>query len=357
MKIALVIDTWFPAIGGGQINGFEISKILAEKGQRIDIITRNNGIWHEQNIKGLKIIRLGKKSEPIDNISRLFFLVKAFFIIKKNNYDLVHLHAFLPGLLAPIIRLFNKPVVFTVHGTRMFEKDPKTSFGFWLEKIILTKIKYDCQISVTRAFMNFKNVNKNIVYIPNGIDLKKFQGVKVPKARYPKILWVGRFDPVKRVDLLINAMKIVNTEIPQARLTLVGYGSEEQKMKNLVKLLNVKNVEFVGKKEGLDLIKEYKSSHVFVLPSASEGQPLTIIEALASGLPIVATKTGGIPEILQRSKAILIDSGNTQSLAGAIIKSLTKNEFKANFTISANKISSWKEVADNTKSLYQKFVK
>ena len=326
MKVAIIIDTWFPAIGGGQINTWEISRRLAQRGVRIDIITRNNGPYKWQEIKNLHIYRIGRKSEVTDNISRITFLLRSFILLSKGDYDLIHLQAFLPGLLAPFIKMFfKKPVIFTVHGTRMFEKNPRKSFGFFLEKLILTRIKYDAQISVTKAFLKFKNTNQDIVYIPNGVDIAKFKKVKVKKAKYPKILWVGRFDPVKRVNDLLEAMKIIEKKLPKVRLTLVGYGQEEKKLKEIVKRLNLRNIDFVGIKEGEDLIREYKSSHVFVLTSASEGQPIAVLEAKAADLPIVATNVGDIHQFIDKKKDKLIKPGHPNIIGKTILSLLDKN--------------------------------
>lgn len=356
MKVAIVIDTWFPAIGGGQINALEISKRISNKKNRIDIITRNQGKFNEKQFKNIKIYRIGKISKPLDNISRLYFLYKTYFLIKKENYDLIHLHAFLPGLLSPLVRkVLRKPVIFTVHGTRMFEKNPVPSFGFWLEKFILTKIKYDAQISVTKAFMRFKNVNKNIINVPNGIDSQEFKKVKIKKAKYPKILWVGRFDPVKNVDLLILAMKTINEKIPNAKLTLVGYGQEESKLRDIVEKLKVKNIRFVGKKEGRDLVREYKSSHLFVLPSNSEGQPLVLLEAQAAGLSIVAAKVGGVEEIIKdKESGILIEPNDSEQLTYAIVKALKNYKLYARKGYKGiYKRNDWSSVASKTLLVYK----
>src|SRR3990167_6762828 len=358
MKIAVVIDTWFPAVGGGQINAWEISKRIAKSGHKIDIITRNNGGYKGEKVKNLKVLQICSKSNPDDNLSRMFFLIRAFSLIRGENYDLIHLQAFLPGLLAPLIRYFlEKPTIFTVHGTRMFEKNPKLSFGFCLEKIILTKIKYDVQISVTKAFLKFKNVNENIKVIGNGIDFKKFDNVKVKKTSYPKILWVGRFDRVKRVDNLIMAMQEVVREIPEAKLTLVGYGYEENNLKKLTKRLNLnKHLEFVGKKTGGDLIREYKSSYLFVICSDSEGQPLSILEAQAAGLPIIATKTGGIPEMVKDGiNGLLVAPNDYVALANAIIWCLkNKNDFGQKGHQIVAKMQSWDDIANKTFLSYRK---
>ncbi len=358
MKVAVVIDAWLPAIGGGQINAWEISKRLSKKGVKIDILTRNNGSYKTRKIKNLNVYRFGHKSKPDDNLSRIIFLVKAFFFIAKRDYDIVHLQAFLPGLLAlPIRYLLKKQTVFTVHGTRMFEKNPPMSLGFLIEKIILTRIKYNILISVTEAFLKFENVNKKIVCIPNGIDVAQFKKIKEKKTKYPKILWVGRFDPVKRVDDLLSAMQILKKEMPRAKLIIVGYGKDEKKLKDIKKTLNLTNVEFIGKKEGPDLIREYKSSHVFVLSSASEGQPMSILEALACDLPIVATRVGGITEIVRNNvNGILVPSHEPNKLAKAISTVLKKEDsFSANgFNIL--KQHNWGTIATTTLKAYTQLV-
>lgn len=360
MRIAVVIDTWFPAVGGGQINAWEISKRISKKGNQVDIITRSNGKYKGEELKNLNVVQLGSRSNPDNNISRIFFLIKAFLLLRRKKYDVIHLQAFLPGLLSPLIRHFlKKPTIFTVHGTRMFEKNPEPSFGFWLEKIILTKIKYDAEISVTKAFLKFKNVNRNIRVIGNGVDFKKFENIQVMKAPYPKILWVGRFDKVKRVDNLIMAMENIIQKIPKAKLTLVGYGYEENNLQKLSKKLNLnKHIEFVGKKTGADLIREYKSSYLFVLPSSSEGQPITLLEAQAAYLPVVATKTGGIPEIVKDGvDGLLVTPNDINALADAIIWCLTnKNNLGQKGQQMIAKMESWNEISDKTLSAYKSLI-
>src|SRR3990167_8870430 len=99
MKIAVVIDTWFPAVGGGQINTWEITKRLASK--------------------NLKIIKLGEKNEPDDSLSKIIFAFKIIPFLLRKEYDLYHVHPFLPAPFVKMAGFLKKtPVVFTVHGTR-----------------------------------------------------------------------------------------------------------------------------------------------------------------------------------------------------------------------------------------------
>lgn len=357
MRIAVVIDTWFPAIGGGQINAWEISKRLASKNFQIDIITRNNGPDNLKNPKYLKVIKLGKKANPESALSKILFSVNLIPFLVNRDYKLIHVHPFLPALFVKLVSIIKKvPVVITVHGTRLFEKKLPITPSRFIEWIILTKIKYDLAISVTQAFKKIKNINQNIEVIRNGIDLRKFENIKVKKTPYPKILWVGRFDKVKRVEDLIIAMGNIIQKIPEAKLKLVGYGYEENNLQKLAKKLNLnKRVEFVGKKTGDDLIREYKSSHLFVLPSSSEGQPLTLLEAMACGLPIIATKTGGIPEIVKDNvNGLLVPPNDCIALANAIIWCLkNKNDFGKRGHLRVAKMNSWDDIANKTLSIYR----
>lgn len=354
MKIALIIDTWFPAIGGGQINAYEISRRLAKKDTRIDVITRNCGKDNLKTNNYLKIYKLGPKSKPNSSMSKIIFLIRLFFFILSRDYDLMHVHPFLPSIVAKLISIYkNTPLIITVHGTRLFEEEKITPSRL-LEKYILTGIKYDAQISVTKTFSKIPNINKKIFVIPNAINVEKFSKIKATKFKKPTILWVGRFDPVKRVKDLILSAQYISNETKNFQIMLVGYGYEEDKLRKLVKTLNLKNVIFAGKKTGQNLVEVYKKSSLFVLPSASEGQPISVLEAKAASLPIVATNVGGISEIVQNGQeGFLVHPKNPKKLAEAILKIL-KNQNKYNQKLQENNknLHNWDEVAKMTKRVY-----
>lgn len=355
MKVAVIIDTWFPAMGGGQTNVWEISKRIASKKIQIDIITRNCGKDNLEKVPHLNVFKLGKETQPDNFLGELFFLINLFFFLLKKNYNLINVHPFLPALTAKLVSfLKKKPIILTVHGTRLFENHSQLTPGRLLEKIILTKIRYDLVISVTDAFCKIKNINNKIEVVHNGINIEEFDQVSVKKATYPKILWVGRFDPVKRVNDLILATKIVSKKIKNLKLVLVGYGYDEEKIKELVSRLQLTNVQFKMVRGRKDLIKEYKSSHLFVLPSVSEGQPLTLLEAQAARVAVVATNVGGIPEILKHDiNGLLVPPNKSKILARAIIKGLKKRKYLArNGYESIKKRYNWREIAEKTLKIY-----
>lgn len=293
MKAAVLIDTWFPFIGGGQINTYEISKILAKKGAMIDIITRNCGYENVNYNVNLKIIKLGKRSDPTSLLSKTIFTIRSYFYVYKKKYDLVHAHAFLPGITARLISVFKgTPSILTVHGTSI-ETTLNGRLLQYIERFILTKIKYHAQITVSRDFLNLKNVNKNIFFIPNAVNINLYDKVSAKKQFKPTILFVGRLHPQKNILTLIKAVGEIKKTTPDIRLIIAGTGDQKYAIKTEIKSYRLsKNIMLTGEVSGNNLIKIYKSCHLFVLPSIYEGQPLALLEAWAAKIPVITTKTG-----------------------------------------------------------------
>ena len=268
MKVAVIIDTWFPYLGGGQINAWEVSKRLAKSGVSIDIITRNNGNDNLKTSKNIKVIKLGSRSQPFDTVSKFLFLIKSFFYLYSHQYDLIHAHAFLPGIVArAVVVTKGIPAVFTVHGTSLGTEllGPVQKL---IEKFILTQILYSAQITVAKDFLKIKNINENIFYIPNGIKIDNFDRIKTQKSRAVTLLFVGRLHPQKNLPNLIDAFSQVLQNHPNIRLKIAGDGPQKTTLVQKVKSLKLaKSIIFLGEVLGRDLIKLYKSSHLFILPS------------------------------------------------------------------------------------------
>ncbi len=293
MKVAILIDTWFPFVGGGQINAWEISKRLAEASYKVEIITRNCGQDNLENVKNLKLIKLGKSSKANDDIARVKYLWQTSIYVNRNKFDLVIAHAFLPGLIAKLYMIVKKkPAILVVHGTSV-GTNLNHGIKALLEKIILTKIKYSAQITVSRDFLEIKNINKNIVYIPNGVNKIFFKSDPSMKREKNALLFVGRLHTQKNLINLIEAMKLLNKENSFAKLTIIGDGPQKQEILGLIKKYKLEGkIKLEGFKHSLELVKYFRSSSVFILPSTYEGQALTLLEAWASGLPVIVSKTG-----------------------------------------------------------------
>jgi glycosyltransferase involved in cell wall biosynthesis len=139
--------------------------------------------------------------------------------------------------------------------------------------------------------------------IPNGVNLQDFLVIShIKEQKYFKILFVWRYEWTKWIDILIEAVNIIDREILDTYLIqihLVWYWYDEEKYMNLVKQYNLeKYIIFRWKIVGQKLIQEYSSSHLFILPSRTEGFGMTIIESMASKTLVLATKCWGPEDII-----------------------------------------------------------
>lgn len=324
-RVAVLIDAWFPFVGGGQVNAYEISKRLVKNGYQIDIITRNNSRDKKRYPKGIKIIRLGKKSKNLDLINRLTYLISAYRYVANGNYDLVHAHAFLPGIPAYLVgKIRKKPSIFTVHGTSLKSGFNNPLVG-WVEKLVILKLKYTGEITVSRDVLFMNNVNSKVSYIPNGVNINIFQKNKMKRSKTPRILFVGRLHSQKNLTNLIKSVAAIIKLYPECKVVIVGKGNEEKHLKDLSKALNLDNhIVFMGELQGQSLINEYKAASILVLPSIYEGQPLVVLEAWASKTPVVASKTGDLAFLIKDGKNgyFINDPKAPAQISKAVLKAL-----------------------------------
>ncbi len=280
----MLIDAWDPFIGGAQVHVKALLK------------------YFPHHIK----VYLFHAPHPNIFIRALWCLYVIPYVLlatRHQRFDIIHAHAFAAGLPAKILSLLlGIPVIYTVHGSHLMDLRA-SGLKAWLERFLLTRIHYTHQISVTKAFTEYVNVNKNISVIRNGVDIKLFDRIKPQKSKKFTLLYVGRDHPTKGLNILRAAFIQAQKQYPQLQLRLV-----------------------TGQLTGQDLIKAYKQAHAFILPSLVEGQPLSLLEAWAAKLPVIATKTAGVTEIATVRNAILIEPGNSHQLVQAIIKLLTLTE-------------------------------
>lgn len=318
LKILVLIDVWFPFVGGAQIQIKNLKNIL------------------EGNYNCRFFVLHSPSTNRIIRFLWTFWVVSQTILLhSRHHFDLIHAHAYWSGIPGKILsKVLGIPIVFTVHGSNLLDLGVKTPRAF-LEKIILTKIKYDQVISVSSNLLQYKNVNKNITVIFNGVDVELFDKAKIKKEKPFKILFVGRDDPVKGLRFLKKAMIRVKEKFPQSRLKIITSGVDYQ-----------------------DLIKEYKSSHVFVLPSLSEGQPLTLLEAWAAKLPVIVTPVGENPKMVKEGyNGYLVEPKNSKTLAQVILKVLS-NKNRDLIGERGYKLvkedCTWQECAQKTYEVYQR---
>lgn len=322
MKVALIIDNL--QLGGGQEHLYQLCSGM--KDINFGIFAKpGNAIEKFSKLKNVEIFDAYNKS-----------------LILQWSPDIIHFHHLKPLVLFykdNFLIKTNYKTVFTLHGLHirkfLFKKGIQNKLlylaRFILEKNILNKV--DKIISVSQKdcdFIreNYKIVSEKIAYIPNGVDFDK---IKIKRARdeirselgIPRdnfiFLTVARFDFQKAYDILVKAVTVLKYNLPNnVKFVFVGDGPELQNINEIVKKYKIQRfILFTGKRN--DVYDIMNASDVFILPSRWEGLPITLIEAGYIGLPIIASSTFGIKEIINNNETgILFKNEDYYDLATKI---------------------------------------
>ena len=172
---------------------------------------------------------------------------------------------------------------------------------------------------------------KNIITIENGINLEPFYKCESSKDSI-KILFVGALGRRKGLFTILESIKnFPELQVPRIKFYIIGKGLSEKEhleVLNAFKKEKLPNVVFLGELSGEPKYEFYRKSDIFILPSFAEGFPIALLEAMASYLPIVSTKVGGIPDMIHEENGILITPGNYKDLGIAIIKLINSEDLR-----------------------------
>jgi len=231
--------------------------------------------------------------------------------------DLVHAHVHQVGLAALIAgRRYRVPVVVSEHSSH-FSLGTLSPSGRRLARLMFRAADLVCPVSEDlRRRIEDRGVRARFQVVPNPVDTVAFGGAPPPGGP-PTALFVGGLQPIKRVDLLLRALARVRH--PDLRLEIVGDGPARSDLEGLAHELGLgQAVRFRGyvSKEGV--AERMRAASFLVLPSMIETFGLALAEALAVGRPVVASRTGAIPEIVDERNGILVPPGDEEALAGAI---------------------------------------
>ena len=253
----------------------------------------------------------------------------------KSPVDLIHVHILTRlGVIAWIQKLLHKtPYIITEHWSRYL---PGNDFGGFMRKLATKIVVRNAKLVTTvtdnlaKAMQKHGLKNDNYIVLPNVVNLDMFH-ISEKKNNTPcKIIHVSCFeDKSKNISGLLESLKIVEQKGIDFQCTLIGEGMDFDLMKvkaNELQLIN--KVSFTGLLEGQKLADELASGDFLVMSSNYENMPVVILEALASGLPVVSTNVGGIKEMIDETKGILVEPRNKEALAEAIIKMIeTHNDY------------------------------
>ncbi len=335
MKVC-ILGHFPPHIGGVSSHTYLLAKELVRRGDEVYVLTYPHpeiqdidGIHVETaytvNIKGLRGL--------------LFFLTATFKLIsltRKYDLDIIHAHFLMPpGLIAVIAGIFTrKKTAVTVHGSDIFIMASNPILRIFI-KFVLKRADYVAVVNETIKEkvldLNIKGMADKIFLTPNAVDIEKYnpqiktdfiQEIGLGSEK-PLAIFVGNLVFQKGLKYLLEAKKLSKSDF---ELMIVGDGPLMGELQEMVKSQHIKNVTFIGARR--DVPRIMPAASVLVLPSISEGFPITILEAFASGLPVVATSVGGIPGVVTKEVGIVVEPRNPRALAEAVDQIIQDNSLR-----------------------------
>jgi glycosyltransferase involved in cell wall biosynthesis len=274
------------------------------------------------------------------------------------HFDLIDAHYVYPDGFAAVLlgSFFKKPVVVSARGSdiNLFARFPLIR-----RFLQYTLTKADRVIAVCKALkdamVQLDIPGEKITIIPNGVDTRKFFPYPKEQARYTLglphdkriILSVGGLIPRKGFDLLIKALKMLSSQLRQddLYLVIVGEGESRPVLEQLITELDLDaQVRLVGSVSHQELYLWYSAADLFCLASSREGWPNVVLEALASGIPVVATDVWGVPEIIGSESLGVLTKRSVWDIAESIASALHK-PWRSDTLVAYARAHTWDQVA------------
>ena len=376
LRVVMVISSFSPIIGGAERQALQLGQSLATRGVKVQVLTRRYpGLATREEIGQITVHRLPVMGNGRNSPSTLLFMsgVVQWLIRNRHDYDVVHAHlALSPATAALLAKLVtSKPVLVKTAGSGYYgglavaRRRPLLS---WRVRLLRRADRFlvlneESEHELRRLGM----VDEQIARIFNGVDTEYFfpqPNTAQPfnpstrfvsghrKLREPQVVieppstgsgtvemqgathstpseslkavFVGRLGPEKGLDVLLRAW----AQLAEPReLILVGEGTKRAPLEVLASELKLDHVTFTGSTN--DVRSYLQQADLFVLPSRSEGIPNAMLEAMACGLPIVASHVGGIPDVVQDGESgLLVPPEDIPALAAAIGRLLADSDLR-----------------------------
>lgn len=287
----------------------------------------------EETTNNVRTIRVYYKRPKSRIISLLrFFKANKLALKRLPKPDIIHVHVLTRlGLIAWWHKIIHgTPYIITEHWSRYL---PGNDFSGTIRKRLTRLVVRNASAVTTvtdilaKAMRRHHLDNNNYILLPNVVDVNVFKPVQHHND-IPKIIHISCFEnKSKNITGLIDSLKIIEDKGINFQCVFIGDGVDFEMIKNYSKKLrNQENIIFTGVLEGADVANELASGDFLVLPSNYETQGVVILEAFACGIPVVAPKVGGIPEIVDESNGILVPANDTALLADAIMEMMSKHK-------------------------------
>ena len=339
MKILLLNHEFPPLGGGGGRVCYELARQFVQKDHHVSVITTFFGdLPRCENIEGIEVYRVyGCRKSALDNnvcITAASFLwwgnLLAKQLIQKQCFDLIHAYFTIPaGLLGDHLKRQTKlPLIVSPHGSDVPHHNPeKFNLPIRLLAPVIGQVwrRADRVVAVSdglrqTALRTAPNIDIEVIH--NGIDAHHFSPPDIPlQNKIPQMLSVGRLVKLKGLHHLLEALMLVQKKGRAFHLQIAGEGPEKARLERLSTQYGLSDsITFLGQVPYKNLPKYYQQSDLFVLPSLAESFGQVFAEAMACGLPVIGSTTGGIPEVVgPHQREWLITPGDVPSLAQKLL--------------------------------------
>lgn len=343
LGVAMISSVFYPSIGGAQRVVLDVSRGLRARGVEVVVVTRHyRGLARYEEINGVPIYRVGW-GDRSKAVAALSYIVGALWLLLRlrRRFQVLHCHQMISpmtiGLLAKL--LLRRPLVVMPHGG-----------GEWGDISVLTKrrpVTGKLRLAIARRWVDaflcisgpihaeLRSVGvpeARIWDIANGVDVTRIVPVSAERRRElrtqlglpagPLVIYTGRLAVEKGLQVLLEAWPALLEQLPAARLLLVGTGEQGDALRERAEQLGIAHeVVFYGRSE--DVTPLLQAADAFVLPSFSEGLPISLLEAMACGLPCVGTAVVGTQQLLQdKHNGRVVPAGDAGALSEALTAAL-----------------------------------
>jgi len=331
LRILFVVDGYYPATGGAEKQVRLLARAFADAGHSVRIVAPwlDRTLPRTDHVDGIPLTRLAYPRIKLLGAAMLCARYGFWLWARRGEFDAIHVHmaknlAAVSGLLRPLL-----PATVTVKISGAWEfsggvLDPELRarpvqrlYNWCLRRVD----NMQCISEYTRFMLNDAGYpDERLLMVPNAVDLTRFSP-RVVEARAPgtptRVTYVGRIRPVKGVAVLVDAWSRVATAA-HVRLTIAGDGADREALTKRAREAGLaESIEFLG--EVSDVPAILAETDIYVQPSLQEGLPNSVLEAMAMGLPIVATRVSGNEDVVvHEENGLLVPAGDPEALAAAL---------------------------------------